>query len=103
MSEPPGGAPPLIPPVPEWFAPTVSLLNSKVPDIGLCKECHQRMVELIPDIIALRPVFKNPQNPKYLGRALEYPAVITICRNCGHTRMFNTFVLGIDTGTLQAR
>lgn len=102
MSGSSGDVPPSQPAFPDWYQPTLELLNARVPNIRVCKECNQKTVELAADVLALRPAHMNPTNPKHLGRGLEYPIVMTVCRNCGHTRLFNAFVLGIDTGNAPA-
>ena len=100
MSGPEGGVPPVSanPHLPEWYEQTRALLNARVPDVLICKECKQPTATLVPDMISLRSVSASVANPKYLGRGLEYPSVTTICRNCGHMSLFNAFVLGLDTG-----
>lgn len=77
-----------------WYVATVEKLNAKIPDITTCTQCSSKEVEAAEDIVTPRNFVTK--EGKVVGYGLDYPQIMVICRNCGHTRYFNLIALDID-------
>lgn len=90
------GADEQMPPTPPpWKEKFIALVNEKIPNSGVCKECNQKTIAVSDDMV-VPPVFVNG------GVAFggpNYPQIMLVCTNCGNTRFFNAVVVGAMNGS----
>ena len=65
-------------------------IDLRIPNAKVCKVCGASAVELMPEVVNL-PVATRPANTFIHHQ----PCAETVCSNCGHSQLFNLFVLGV--------